>query len=255
MKIRSNFLVISNHNNDTSWVPQYSDNYLIYDRSDNLEIPSNINPQKVIRVPNVGYNLYDYFTFIIDHYENLPEVTIFAKGNVFPRHISREFFESIMNNGSFTPIEKHDFKKTRIAFIGPDGGFNEKNNSWYIKYFKTKYFRNYSDFLRFFYKSPLVPKYVRFAPGANYIVPKQNILNIPKITYENLRLFVSHDQLPGEAHILERALYTIWTNNEELNPEILRKLDPSFVLPSKYIKRTPGEWIWEIVGKVLKYRA
>jgi hypothetical protein len=104
-KIKSNFLVVSNYNWDLSWVPQYTDNYVIYDRSDKgFVFPDNIDMKKVIKSPNVGYNSYDYFRFIIDNYNNLPDVIIFAKGHAFPRHISQAYFDRVMNNRHFTPL-------------------------------------------------------------------------------------------------------------------------------------------------------
>lgn len=238
IKIDKNFLVISNHNNDLRWVPKYTENYIIYDKGENSLLPNIINNKKVIKSPNIGYNFYDYFTYIIDNYDNLPENIIFAKGNVFPRHVSKEYFERIMNNEYFTSIEECKMHKPQfpIAFFSADGGFCEINNSWYIKHHPIKYFANYNDFLRFVYKDPVIPLYTRFAPGGNYIISKKQILKLPKIIYENLRMFISYCSLPGEAHIIERAIYTLWNSNFELSNEILKKLDENFCLPPKSIK-------------------
>ena len=38
-------------------------------------------------------------------------------------------------------------------------------------WFYKKYFKNYNDFLRFCFKDPILPKYVRFPPGGNFVVP------------------------------------------------------------------------------------
>lgn len=237
MKIDNNFLMVSNYNADISWILDYTDNYIIYDRSDTDEWIKQFDQSKVIKSKNIGYNFYDYFTFIIDNYENLPDNIIFSKGNIFPRHIDEKYFNKIMNNVFFTPIEDWETYKTifPISFLSVDGGFNEINNSWYLKHFKTKYFKNYNDFLRFIYKNPIIPRYIRFAPGGNYIVQKNQILKIPKVVYRNLRLFISHCQLPGEAHIIERFIYTLWVSNFELSPKILETLDESFV--NKDIKK------------------
>lgn len=241
MKIKNNFFVISNYNNDLGWLSSYPNDYVIYDRSDSAEISEKITRSKIIKSPNVGFNLYDYLTFIINHYDNLPDCMIFIKGNVMPRHVSQEYFNKIINNTSFTPIidrKMHGKTFWPISFFDKDGLFNEINNSWYTKYFSKKYFSTYNDFLRLFYKNPGVHFYTRFAPGANYIVPKETILRLPKIVYENLRLFVSHATLPSEAHILERALYTIWTSKKQLNPKILKPInDSSFKISDKKLVR------------------
>lgn len=227
-KIEKNFLVISSYNNDVSWVPTYTENYVIYDRSD-IEVPhEGVDPKKLIKSPNVGYNLYDYFTFIIDNYENLPDCIIFAKGNIFPRHLRQEYFDSVMNNDFFTPLidrKMHGRSSWPISFFDKkDGLFHELNTSWYTKYFKTKYFKKYLDFLRFCFKNQVWQIYTRFAPGANYIVTKEHILRLPKVFYENLRTFVSHTTLPGEAHIVERALYDIWNKDYKISEKMLTKI-------------------------------
>ncbi len=230
-KITKNFVVVSNYNNDIGWVPERTDNYLIYDRGEHDVLPYTVDPKKVVKPPNVGYNIYDYLTFIIDHYERLPDRTIFTKGNVFPRHVTKAFFDGISNNDAFTPIEDPRMHNPKMpsAFFSSDGGFNEINNSWYLNHHPVKYFSNYNDFLKFCFKDPVIPDYVRFPPGANYIVPKENILKYPRIFYENLKIFVSHTPLPGEAHIIERALYTIWTCNFELSEAMRKPIADDFV--------------------------
>jgi len=234
-KIENNFLVVSNYNNDIRWVSKYTNNYLIYDKSENIEIPKSIDKTKVIKTPNIGYNLFDYFTFIIDNYENLPKNTIFTKGNIFPRHITREYFEKIMNNEFYTPIIEIDMHKPQFptAFFSSNGEYCEINSSWYFKHWKSKYFKKYNDFLKLIYKDSFSPKYINFAPGGNYIVPRENIIKIPKIVYENLRVFVSHSQLPAEAHMIERFINTLWTSNFELSNEIQKPLNEDFSLPKK----------------------
>ena len=239
MKIKSNFLVISNYNNDVAWVSEYTDTYTIYDRSEVSTLSK--NDPRVIQSPNVGYNLYDYFTFIIDHYDNLPDCTIFAKGNVFPRHITREYFDNIANNTFFTPIEDYRMHKEQwpVCFFSSDGGFCEINNSWYLRHHKTKYFHSYNDFLKFCFVDPIIPRYIRFAPGANYIVPKANIRKLPKIFYENLKFFISYAKLPGEAHIIERMLHTLWTSTFDVHPSMLTALTESSLekIPEPIIKK------------------
>ncbi len=233
MKIKKNFLVVSHYNNDISWIPDYTDNYLIYDQSEIPKYPKGIDLKKVIRSKHTGHNLSDNLTFIIDHYDNLPEVTVFAKGNIFPRHSTKAFFDRVVNNEFFTSIEDYSIHKPNwpTCFFGPDGGYCEINKSSYLRQnHPLKYFYDYNDFMKFCFKDPVTPRYTRFAPGANYIVPKANILKLPKIFYENLRLIVSYGDFPGEAYILERAFHTLWTANFILNDNMLRPIyDATFV--------------------------
>jgi hypothetical protein len=251
MKIANNFLLVSKYNNDISWIKDFTDNYIVYDRSDTTDQNISID-NKVIHSKNIGYNLYDYFTYIIDNYDNLPDCVIFVKGNVFPRHVTKEFFEGIMNNDHFTPIEDPKMHKVKwpVSLFSSDGGYCEINNSWYTKHFETKYFNNYNDFIKFCFINPVIPRYVRFAPGANYIVPKENILKLPKQFYENLRFFISYTQLPGEAHIIERALYTFWTSNFEISDDMKKPIPAEF---TKLRKRNIFTLFKEIINKIKIY--
>ena len=175
--------------------------------------------------PN-GYNISDYMTFIVDNYDNLPDVTAFIKGNIVGRHVSQKVFDKVINNKTFTPIEDwemHDQTQLSLqngyAMMSCDGGWMETNDSWYLNHPKhpTKFFRNYNDFLQFCFKNPVIPKYVRFPTGGNFVVPKEYILKYDKIFYENLKIFADHARVSGEGQMIERALFTIWMCNFEVN--------------------------------------
>ncbi len=233
-KIASNFLVVSSYGNDLSWIEGKTSNYLIYERGEvNYALLSGVHQEKIVSSPNLGYNLYDYFTFIVDHYDCLPDCTFFLKGNIFPRHISEEYFDRIANNKFFTPIietTRHNPAWPVSGFLS-DTSYVEINNSWYLGSHPVKFFHSLDDFLNFCFVNPVIPRYVEFAPGANYIVPKENILKFPKQFYKNLRYLISYTALPGEAHILERALQTIWTCNYQVSDRMLGNLDDLASLP------------------------
>ena len=109
--------------------------------------------------------------------------------------------------------------------ISCDGGFMETNDSWYLNHPKhpTKYFRNYNDFLRFCFKDPVIPRYLRFPPGGNFVVPKEYILKYDKVFYQNLKTFTDHSRVSGEGQMIERALFTIWICNFEVS-DSMKKL-------------------------------
>jgi hypothetical protein len=214
-----NFLCISNHNNDVSWVKNYPNNYIIYDRSDDDSYVSGLNYKKT---PNIGYNIYDMLRFIVENYQILPEFTTFCKGNIFPRHVSKEVFEKLMNNKFFTCLfDYRTCNQSDWNCFTSDGNYSEINNNWYMYDGKPyKYFSTYNDFIKSFFKDPVLPKYITFCPGANYVVPKHNILKYPIKFYEILMKMLSHNKFAAESHLLERSLYTIWNCNYELVDKI-----------------------------------
>ena len=71
-------------------------------------------------------------------------------------------------------------------------------------------------FLNYVYVNPVLPKYINFSPGACYVITKQNVLKYSKQFWVNMRSFVAWHKYPAEAHIIERALYTIFHCNFEV---------------------------------------
>ena len=236
------FLCISYFNENIDWLKEYNNPHIIYNKvwetetiSDNLDNNNQTSKKLTLkeRYPEFnitngelnGYNINEYLRFIIDNYEDLPETVAFIKANTIGRHVSKKCFDKLIKNEYFTCIEeweKHQINqssfKSDYAMFSCDGGWIKKNTSWYLNHPKhpVKYFNNYDQFLRFCFNNPVIPKYIRFAPGGNYIVPKKQILKYEKTFYQNLKLFTSHSKIPGEAHMLERALYTLWNCNFEV---------------------------------------
>lgn len=208
------FFVVSEYWNNISWIYDYTDNYIIYDKSNSIQ-----NDDKVIKLEDVGYNIYDYCHFIVNNYDNLPDLTAFLEGNPFD-HCKKEIFDKLIRNNSFTPIEYYgEYPANVFEQRDENGGFMEVNNSWYIQaHIKSfgsrvnKFFSDYNDFLDEMFDNPEHPRWIRFAPGGQYIVPKNNILYYSKDFYSKIMNFVDYCDLPSEAHIIERALYYIFTN-------------------------------------------
>lgn len=239
--IKKNFLVVSDYNwlpenLEHSWVEKYTDNYLIYDRYHRFPESKKVKHQK-----NVGQNVYDIFDFIITHYDNLPEATIFCracfmwpKDTGTPRfdetgkrlstgNCSEEYFQKVCNNTTITELQDFTSEPWRINGhmnkIGPDNSYLELNNSWYFSIAKPKYYTDINTFFSDMYVDPPVQEYIRFSPGANYIIPRENILKYSKKFYERIRNILSWDIIVGEAHMLERAIYTIFTCNYKVKDE------------------------------------
>lgn len=196
--------IISRYNQDLTWLKDYTDDYVLYDRS---EQPL----EGAIIVPNIGTDIYDKFTYIIDNYDNLPDVAIYTKANLF-KYITKEEFDLVKDNKTFMPLltQTHAVGLP-MGFYSKDGMYNELNEDAVLILNKpsTKYFDRYWKFAKIFNLPN--PTYLKFAPGSNYILPKEHILKYPKEFYHLLREILSHDIYPGEAQIIERALYYIWS--------------------------------------------
>lgn len=199
--------IISRYNHDLDLLEGYKGTYVMYDRS---EEP--IKDSRVIITDNTGSDIRDKLTFIIDNYENLPEVALYTKCNLF-KYITKEEWEEIKNNKTFTPVLTKHHKTYSdnngvVCFYDENGMYNERNDYWYLLEHPTKT-RNSCEEL----KKMLGLEgrdYLAFAPGSNYILPKENILKHSKEFYQKLRSYLDWAVYPGEAQLCERGLYYLW---------------------------------------------
>ena len=192
--------VISRYNNDISWLNDYPNSEcIVYDRSDNGTVVTN-----AIVMPNIGTDLYDKFTFIIDNYDNLPDVAVYTKANLW-KYISKEEFDLVKDNQTFTPLLTKNHKVKEGVSFYKDGMYHEINNYWYLGAHPAWHFREITEMFEMGKR-----EYNVFAPGSNYILPKENILKHSKEFYERLKSFLDWDVYPGDAMLLERCLYVLW---------------------------------------------
>ena len=219
----NHFFCISHFNGNIDWISNINkNNYIIYNKSgENLS--KNINH---INIENVGYNLYSYLKFIIDNYDKLPKITVFCKDNVFSRHVELDLFENLLKRNTFTSIEGNmNFNNFPVVLKTSDSGFTEINSSWYKNKYPRLFFKDFNCFYQYIFKNVDKPHFLRFAPGANYIVPKDNILLRSRNFYRNLLNFIIHSQFSCESHFLERSLYTVWNSNLESSEKMDEIID------------------------------
>jgi hypothetical protein len=154
-------------------------------------------------MPNIGSDWYDKFTYIIDNYDSLPEIAVYTKANLF-KYISKEEYDAL-DKTKFQPLLTQ-LHKTELPVAYYSGGlYHEINNYWYLNHHPARRADELINLLGIKDK-----QYLPFAPGSNYILPKENILKYPKEFYQNLRSFIDWTVYPGEAQIIERSMYLIW---------------------------------------------
>ena len=192
--------IVSRYNHHVSYIKDYTDDVVMYDRS---EVPL----EGAIVVPNIGSDIYDKLTYIIDNYDSLPDVAVYTKANLFDYIKPREF-EKIKDNKTFTPLLSQEHHTYEPVCRYKNGMYYEVNSMWYLGMHPCKNKMRPFDLQEILGISDM--EYVPFAPGSNYILPKQNILKHTKKFYIKLRSYLVWDIYPGEAQIIERGLYTLW---------------------------------------------
>ncbi len=228
----NHFFCISHFNGQLDWISEINQkNYIVYNKSGS-KLSKKINH---INIDNVGYNLTSYLKFIIDNYSNLPEIIVFCKDNVFRRHVKYEQFKKLLKRKAFTCIETDLINyKFPINLKTADYGYVEINSSWYKNKYPRLFFKDFNSFYKYIFKNVESPNFIRFAPGANYIVPKSNILLRNLNFYKNLLIFISHSQFSCESHFLERSLYAIWNSNLESSYIMDKELNKNEIESLKY---------------------
>lgn len=188
-------------NHDLSWVCENTDDFVIYNRTDE-EIPNSIKRD------NVGDADYDKLTYLIDNYYELPEVFLWSKSNIF-KFITPQEFDKLKNNQEFTPLLTQNHKVYEPICRYEDGIYCEINNSWFLNTVPARYFQSYGEFARSFNLPN--PDYLKFAPGGSYILTRERVQRYAVDFYKDLASLLPYCQTPGEAHMLERTYFTLWS--------------------------------------------
>lgn len=223
------YLVISAFHGSLDWVNYFIKKtrgikkiFIYVKNSNNLENLNNLRIQhkNIIfsYVKNVGVNMYDINHFIYNNYNHLPERVIFLKSNSFsrsPKHCDINSVISISNHKvKLASLEIKTAVKLPITYYNYDNGFLELNNNWYsYKKIKRKYFHEFDEFMKFYFKNYNHWKFLRFPPGGNMIVSKKHILKYPRYLYKNFFKICSHDSWPLEMLFLERGLFSILSSD------------------------------------------
>lgn len=210
--------LVSNYNQDPSAViARLTAPYLICNQGDVSYIPTHLQKTgSLISSPHTGHNISDYLEYIIENYSNLPDSLGFAKGNLFPRHITEEAFLARQPLDGFVPLySETETYKAQFHWFFPfrmvaqqvaPGYYLGIANDWYAKHRKPgKYFPKLNHlFGHFFRRDP--PRFIPFVPGACMIVPAYKIQRWPLDTYKMLYDAVTYDFFPVEAFHVERSM-------------------------------------------------
>lgn len=199
--------VLTNYNFTPDWVLNYTDEFVIYDRSDSKEYLVDFPQDHIRHQDNIGDADFSKLTYLIDNYYDLPDVFLWSKSNLF-KFITPEEFEVVKDNQEFTPLLTQGHKVYDPICHYEDGIYCELNNSWYLNSVPAKYFQSYAEFARAFNLPN--PKYLKFAPGGSYILTKERVHRYAVDFYKDLASILPYCQKPGEAHMLERTYFTLW---------------------------------------------
>lgn len=209
-----------------SWVGHHFSSYQIFDKF-HREVW--INNPDVIHQKNSGQNIYDLLDYIINNYETLEDKLFFSRGCLlFPKlqkkplssgNCSKERFLTKLKSKE-PLVEVNDYGENDVDGIFnkiENDGYFEKVTSWWFRFHQGKYYFSFKIFLKDLFGEKYKKKYIRYSPGAAYIINKELIQQYPKNLYINLRFLVSWECIVGEAHMLERTFYELFVNKKSIS--------------------------------------
>lgn len=203
--------VLVGYNQDFSWVKDYTDDYLLYDRSETDDFIKDFPADKVIKTENVGNADYDRLCYLVDNYDNLPEVFVWSKANLF-KYISKEEFDKLKDNTTFTPLltQNHRTYQDNNGWVCyyEAGMYHERPDSWFFGQFQSKYVNDWQEWSRLL----MLPQhhYIPFAPGGNYILTRETVHKYSKDFYDKMAQMLPYCRLPVEAQCCERSYNLLW---------------------------------------------
>jgi hypothetical protein len=190
-------IVVAKYNEDISWTRPYR--YVkIYDKSKG-------------DLPNIGRESHTYLTYIVENYENLPDVVFFTQGR-FSDHYNTDpdYFINIQDKYSGnTGFLKSDYyfysEKTR-----------EYSNNHIDVYRGNKIYKSELGFTDWF-KTHIdtdnthnIDEHVVWWPNAIFSVSRECILSRPKEYYKNLLNLIPNNSNPEVGHYFERSWFYIF---------------------------------------------
>ena len=164
--------VIAKYNENVEWTKKLNHKVTIYDKSDN-PIPESI------KLKNIGREGETFLYHIVNNYDNLDDVTVFLQANPFEHlqllvgwraKLTDEEIDIVinkMNNEINDTLQFTTFYQ--VLYNVPNGPNGANMTADAIKYYNEYH------------------TYFTVSPGAQYIVPKKNILSRPLTFWKKLQ--------------------------------------------------------------------
>lgn len=207
--------ILANYCYTPDWVSNYPGitSVTILDNSDD-GIERNLQRfGKVFKFPNMGDADFLKLSYLIENYNNLPEVFLWGKSNIF-KYVDKELFDKSIQGNQFTPLLKFDHKTYSDQFgvvcryAGPI--YEERADSWFFNNPALSVSTNWTwEKWAWTFGLPRAG-FIPFAPGGNYILTRETVHKQAKEFYEALRDTLPYAMHPAEAHACERSYYSLW---------------------------------------------
>lgn len=216
--------VIARFNENITWLDDISNDCIIYNKGEPLNIPNEILRENVGRESDV------YLHYIITNYNHLPDVVVFSQAKLVDHYFRSDDIKHLtqLKDQAFyydksLPKVSHFTRTSDFFCWDPEWNFrelfyNKKENYKHVKITFWDWFtKNVSE---------KYPNPIKIYHNAVFAVKKELILQHPITYYENLINQVNHHINPMEGHFFERSWYYVFPSAKDAN---YTTLDPSIL--------------------------
>lgn len=206
--------ILVNYNYDPTWLKDYPElEVTMFDRSDDGVERDLTQYGKVYKTKNIGDVDYDKLSYLIENYDNLPEVFLWSKSNLF-KFVDEPTFAEKLERAQFAPLFKTDHKtysdKYGVVCRFHGGMYEERADSWFFNnpQLSTK-FTSWNEWCHYIHIP--VTEFIPFPPGGSYILTRDRVQRYSRDFYEKMRDTLPYAMHPAEAHACERSYYLLWS--------------------------------------------
>lgn len=203
-----------NYNHDPKdWWLEYGlkpEDVTVFDRSD--DNVSRTFDAKTYKTKNIGDVDYDKLSYLIENYDNLPDVFLWGKSNIL-KYVDEKSLADKLSKGEFAPLLKMDHKtySDRFGVVCRYRGeiYEERADSWFFNNPALSHqFNSWEEWCA--YLNLPVTQFIPFPPGGNFILTRERVHRYSKDFYVKMRDTLPYALHPAEAHACERTYYLLW---------------------------------------------
>ena len=187
-------IVVARYEEDLAWtLPFLSHDVLVYNKG-----PALAGDWNQVRLANVGREGHTYYSHIVDHYDDLADLTVFLQGHPFdhsPNILSS--LHRLLRGGEF-PTVGFEFLSETVYDCNSSGCHRHPEIPLLDIYEKV-----------FGHRTENVP--FLFGAGAQFVVARETVRRRPRAFYANIVALLAHSDNPIEGFAIERLHTLIFT--------------------------------------------
>jgi len=214
-------IIVSRYNEDISWLNSIMDKCIIYNKGEKLnlfdkskECPERIQVNEIL-LDNFGRESETYLNYIINNYDNLPDIIVFTQARISDHRGSNDinYLFKLVDEAKISNISKPTLIYNKTDGISSDYwdfDWNFKKGKYYLEdnYYKNHKILFYDFFIKYVRKE--YPNPINIHTNGIFAVQKHLIVKRPIEYYKDIIKFVNHHINPAEGHFFERSWHYIF---------------------------------------------